>query len=198
MWYTMPDSSKHYPLTITRVKEIQKMNAQGLKPDELEPVEIVSSKPKEVEPEFVDVVGQISLRSLERNSRKRKDKEQQRDDRGGDRKDVKLQPAQSGGVGANQNKGQQNSPRNNPQQQGAQRPVQNSNQQKGPGKPAVAVAPQGKPQNPQKGSTQQPAGQQNRPQQQQKPGGQQKPPNQKIWVLKNHNNKEINSNNDRR
>ena len=81
MWYTLPDSNKHYPLTITRVKEIQKMNAQGLKPDELEPVEIVSSKPKEVEPEFVDVVGQISLRSLEKNSRRRKEKEAGRDAR---------------------------------------------------------------------------------------------------------------------
>src|SRR5215210_1628512 len=66
MWYVLPDSNKQYPLTIERVKKIRSMNAQGLKPDELEPVEIVSSKPKEVEPEFVDVVRQISLRSLER------------------------------------------------------------------------------------------------------------------------------------
>src|SRR3954469_12057483 len=85
MWYTMPDSTKHYPLTITRVKEIQKMNAQGQKPDELEAIEIVSSKPKEVEPEFVDVVGQISLRTLEKNSRRRKDKDQGRDPRAADR-----------------------------------------------------------------------------------------------------------------
>src|SRR5438128_5853001 len=28
MWYSLPDSAKHYPLTITRVKEIQKMNAK--------------------------------------------------------------------------------------------------------------------------------------------------------------------------
>ena len=89
MWYTTPDSSKHYPLTITRVKEILKMNAQGQKPDELEPVEVLSQKIKEVEPEFVDVVGQISLRSLERNSRRRKDKEQAKDH---GRRDVRNQP----------------------------------------------------------------------------------------------------------
>src|SRR5919107_1292183 len=88
MWYTMPESSKHYPLTISRVKEIQKMNAEGFKPDELEPVEILSSKPKEVEPEFVDVVGQISLRSLEKNSRRRRDKEAGRDARTGEKQGV--------------------------------------------------------------------------------------------------------------
>jgi cell fate regulator YaaT (PSP1 superfamily) len=94
MWYTLPESNKHYPLTIVRVKEILKMNAQGLKPDELEPVEIVSSKPKEVEPEFVDVVGQISLRSLERNTRRRKDREPVRDGKQTDRREMQRQPNQ--------------------------------------------------------------------------------------------------------
>lgn len=72
MWYTMADSSKHYPLTIERVKKIQSLNAQGIFPDELEAVEVVSSKIKEIEPEFVDVVGQITLRSLEKSDRKKK------------------------------------------------------------------------------------------------------------------------------
>jgi cell fate regulator YaaT (PSP1 superfamily) len=86
MWYTMPDSTKHYPLTIERVQKIKALNRQGIKPEELEVAEIVSSKPKEVEPEYVDLVGQISLRELERNSRKRRDKErgqQQRNQQGG-------------------------------------------------------------------------------------------------------------------
>ncbi|MGN6533489.1 MAG: PSP1 domain-containing protein, partial [Ginsengibacter sp.] len=75
MWYTMADSTKHYPLTIETVKKIKDQNNRGIKPEALETVEIVSGKPKEVEPEFVDVVGQISLRSLEKNTRKRKDHE---------------------------------------------------------------------------------------------------------------------------
>ena len=75
MWYMLPDSSKQYPVTIVRVKEIVRMNAKGERPDELEAIELVGGKPKEIEPTFVDVVGQISLRSLERNSKKRKDKE---------------------------------------------------------------------------------------------------------------------------
>ena len=70
MWYSMPDSTKHYPLSIESVKKIQEQNRQGIKPEALETVEIVSGKPKEVEPEFVDVVGHISLKSLEKNSRR--------------------------------------------------------------------------------------------------------------------------------
>lgn len=75
MWYTMPDSTKQYPLTIENVLKIKALNRQGIKPDELETVEVISGKPKEAEPAFVDVVGQISLRSLEKNSRKRRDRE---------------------------------------------------------------------------------------------------------------------------
>src|SRR6476469_7937214 len=73
MWYVLPDSSKQYPLTIERVKEIKALNTQGVIPEELGTVEVVSSKAKEVEPEFVDVVGHITLRSLEKADRKRRD-----------------------------------------------------------------------------------------------------------------------------
>ncbi len=76
MWYALEGSTKHYPLTIQRVKEIQQLNAKGIKPDDLEAVEIVNSKRKEVELQFVDVVGQISLRSLEKTERRRKHQHQ--------------------------------------------------------------------------------------------------------------------------
>jgi hypothetical protein len=75
MWYTLPNNTKHYPLTIQRVKEIKRLNQQGTIVDELEAVEVTTGKPKEVEPSFVDVVGQISLRSLEKNDRRRKDQQ---------------------------------------------------------------------------------------------------------------------------
>lgn len=79
MWYTMPDSSRQYPLTIERVLEIKRMNEQGLRPDELQPVELVGLKTTaENEPEFVDVVGQLSLRNLEKTSRRNKQKEKQK------------------------------------------------------------------------------------------------------------------------
>lgn len=78
MWYSMHDSTRHYPLSIEGVKKIQEQNRQGIKPEALETVEIVSGKPKEAEPAFVDVVGHISLKSLEKNSRKRRDSDNSR------------------------------------------------------------------------------------------------------------------------
>lgn len=155
MWYTLPDSTKQYPLTIERVKKIKSLNRQGVKPEELEPVEVVSKKPVEVEPTYADVVGQISLRSLEKTSRKRREQE-----RGGQQGGGKQnQPQQKG----NNQKGQQqgnNNQRN--QQQGNQqnRPQQNRVQQ-------------------QRGNNQQGGGRQNqpqRPQQNQNRGNQQRPP----------------------
>ena len=77
MWYVLPDSTKQYPLTIERVRKIRSLNMQNIVPEELEAVEVVSNKPKEIEPEFVDVVGQISLRSLEKADKKRKQQKQQ-------------------------------------------------------------------------------------------------------------------------
>src|SRR5687768_10952978 len=71
MWYVLPDSTKQYPITIERVRKIRSLNMQNIIPDELEAVEVVSGKPKEIEPAFVDVVGQISLKSLEKADKKR-------------------------------------------------------------------------------------------------------------------------------
>jgi cell fate regulator YaaT (PSP1 superfamily) len=72
MWYILPDSSKQYPLTIDRVKKIKFENSRNIIPQELEAVEVTSNKPKEVEPEFVDVVGQITLKSLEKAEKRKK------------------------------------------------------------------------------------------------------------------------------
>ncbi|MDQ6891011.1 MAG: hypothetical protein M3Z56_12125, partial [Bacteroidota bacterium] len=81
MWYSMPESTKHYPLTIEGVKKIQEQNKKGIKPEALETVEIISGKLKEVEPEFVDVVGHITLKSLEKNTRKRRNDGDRRNNR---------------------------------------------------------------------------------------------------------------------
>ena len=71
MWYVLPDSTKQFPLTIERVKKIRSLNMQKIIPEELEVVEVVSTKQKEIEPEFVDVVGHITLKSLEKADKKR-------------------------------------------------------------------------------------------------------------------------------
>jgi cell fate regulator YaaT (PSP1 superfamily) len=115
MWYMMEGGSKHYPLTIQRVKEIKRLNAQGVRPEDLEAVEVTSSKPKEVEPQFVDVVGQISLRSLEKNDRRRNQDNRER------QQDSRNQPPQRNID--NRNRPQQD--RNQQQQRFQQKPTQN-------------------------------------------------------------------------
>jgi cell fate regulator YaaT (PSP1 superfamily) len=75
MWYVLPDSNKQYPLTIERVKKIKQLNAQSVVPEELEAVEVNTGKPKEAEHGFVDLVGQISLKTLEKAERKKRHSE---------------------------------------------------------------------------------------------------------------------------
>ena len=119
MWYVLPDSNKQYPVTIERVRKIKSLNAQGVIPEELEAVEI-TSKAKEAEPEFVELVGQISLQSLERADKKRKQKQQQP-------RQQRQQPPQQRGQ---QQKGQQQrGPQQNPN-----RPPQGG-PQRGPNRP---------------------------------------------------------------
>ena len=109
MWYTLPDSNKQYPLTIERVRKIKLQNQEGVIPDELGAVDITSSKTKEAEPEFVELVGQISLRTLEKADKKKKQQQQQQQ----------------------RHKGQ--GTRNQGQQQGNQQRRQQGNQQRNQG-----------------------------------------------------------------
>lgn len=156
MWYTMPDSNKQYPLTIERVKKIKELNRQGIRPEELEPVEVTRGKPKEIEPVYADVVGQISLKTLEKTSRKRRENEKQQNrsrntqqQQGGNSQQGRNQQRQQGGgqqrqgnqsqqkqqggnqsrqQGGNQSK-QQGGNTQQRSQQNRQRPPQNRNQQ---------------------------------------------------------------------
>ena len=132
MWYTMPDSNKQYPLTIERVKKIKELNKQGIRPEDLEPADVTSNKPKDIEPVYADVVGQISLKSLEKTSRKRRDNERQGGQQGNNRQGNNRQQgnSQQGNTqqGGNQNRGNQNQQGPNPNQQNRpQRPPQNRN-----------------------------------------------------------------------
>ena len=177
MWYVLPQSNKQYPLTIERVRKIRSQNMQNIVPEELEAVEVVSTKVKEVEPEFVDVVGHISLRSLEKADKKRRDNKS-RDQRGArpQRQGQDSNGAKQGPTGQKQLMP--------PPQKGAQQ-----GQQKGPGQPRPggqrpdgnrpAQRPQGQqqqrpPQSGQKPNMQQRDG--NKPQQGQRPGNQQQRP----------------------
>ena len=180
MWYVLPDSNKQYPLTIERVRKIRTMNNQNIIPDELEAVEVTSTKPKDIEPEFVDVVGHISLRSLEKADKKRQQKgRDQRKGQGGQQGQQgqrglpqKVQPPQKGaqGGGQKQGGGQQQRPQG---QQGGQRP---QGQQQGQRPQGQAQKPSGQQQQKPRPEGGGQGGQ--RPQQQRRPQnpGNQRPP----------------------
>ncbi len=133
MWYVLPNNSKHYPLTIQRVKEIKRMNRDGQKVAELEPVEISSGKTREAEPAFVDLVGQISLRTLEKNERRKRDRERQKQQNRSENRPPQGpgQPRPSGGPSGKNRGGNQgpNRPRpnrpNSPSNRNDQRPPRN-------------------------------------------------------------------------
>ncbi|QHS61789.1 regulatory iron-sulfur-containing complex subunit RicT [Chitinophaga agri] len=171
MWYAYGDSSKQYPLTIARVKEIRHLNKQNIRPDDLKAVEVVAAKPKEADLGFADVVGQISLRSLEKTAQKRKhkDKEKQKHKQQKDQKDPQPQQAAGKkGESKQDNRPQQKQQEGRQQQQ--QKPKQEQRpQQQHPPKQKHEQKPGGpKPQ-------QQDRNQQNAPKQQ-GGGGQNKPP----------------------
>ena len=128
MWYTMADSNKQYPMAIDTVKKIKAQNREGIKPEVLETAEVVTAKPKEVEPEYADIVGQISLKSLEKTTRKRRDKERSQQQN-------QQRPPQQGQRSSQQNRGNQQEQRNLQQgstgEQNQQRPQQQNQQQQG-------------------------------------------------------------------
>jgi cell fate regulator YaaT (PSP1 superfamily) len=149
MWYTLPDSNKQYPLSIESVIRIKTQNRQGIIPEELEVVDVTTNKPKEVEPEFVDVVGQISLRTLEKADKKKRQQQQQQRQQGqGQRPQQRQGGNQQRQQGQNPNQGNRpNQPRG--QQGGGQQGQRPQQRQQG--------------QNPNRQGGQQGGQQQNRP-----------------------------------
>ena len=136
MWYMLQGGSKHYPLSIHRAKEIKRLNGQGIKPEDLEPLDLSREKNKDIEPEYADLVGQITLKPLDRNNKRRDDRNRggdrpQLENRGGDRNSRPLQPRENReGAGQQQNRPPQQGRDTNGQPQ--QRPPQNRNQQRPP------------------------------------------------------------------
>lgn len=149
MWYTLPDSTKQYPLTIERVLKIKSLNRQGVIPEELEAVEVTSNKPKEVEPEFVDVVGQISLRSLEKADKKRRHQGKggghgQKQPQGGGRQQGGPNRPQGPGRPQGQQGGQPKQQQRPPQQQKPNQPGSQQGNKGGGPRPGPNQPPKGK------------------------------------------------------
>lgn len=141
MWYSYSDSSKQYPMTIVRVKEILKLNKEGIKPEELQAVELETGTKANVKVDvgFVNDVGQITLRSLEKGSKKKKqggNNRQQQTSGGQQNKPQQGQrqqnPKAAQAQGSNNQGQQKQRPQQGNNQQGAPKQVQGGNQQQRP------------------------------------------------------------------
>lgn len=131
MWYAVAGSTQHYPLTLETVKKIKAQNREGIKPEELERAELQSKQPKEVEPEYADIVGQISLKSLEKTTRKRRDKEnsRQQNEQRGPQQNQPQRGRQPQGRGQGQPRVDQRPPTTDPRQTpNEKRPTRNEQQ----------------------------------------------------------------------
>ncbi len=122
MWYILQGGAKHYPLTIRRVKEIKQLNAKGVKVDDLQPVELTTTK--EVEHSFVDVVGHLTIGNLEKTSQRNKEKQKQQR-KAEQTKQPQLQLQKNKPPQQAQNPNQKNQQQKPPQKQ--QRPEQKQN-----------------------------------------------------------------------
>ena len=177
MWYTMADSNKQYPLAIDMVKKIKAQNREGIKPEVLETAEVITGKPKEVEPEYADIVGQISLKSLEKTTRKRRDKERSQEQIG--RTQQQRAPQQQ--ARQNEQRGPNDQRSANEQRGPNQQQQRREQQQRGPQLPKQGGENKGQVQgnrNPRPQRPPQQGGQnQGRPQRGPQNRGPQKPPN---------------------
>jgi cell fate regulator YaaT (PSP1 superfamily) len=156
MWYSMPGSTKQYPLTIDRVLEIKSLNAKGQKPAELGAEELEKKETTELSDAYVDLTGAISLKSLEK-----KNKSGNRNNKGNNGPSSRPQngprvpnagnPQQSGAP-TGDNKAPQNGTRppnpNKPQQNGPRPANPNKPPQNGPAVSNTAKPPQNGPRPP--------------------------------------------------
>lgn len=115
MWFSYPNAESWIPLEISKVKEIQKLNKEGIFPEDIMPEAEAETKQAKA-PDYENVVGQDSLTRLDERAKKKKNNNKNRNK--GNKPagaDNNAQPQQQ--------KAQPQQPK--PQQQGQQRPQQN-------------------------------------------------------------------------
>ncbi|MCD8741486.1 hypothetical protein LT679_12795 [Mucilaginibacter roseus] len=125
MWFSYPNAESWIPLEITKVKEIQKLNKEGIFPDDIVQEEEVETKPAKAL-DYENVVGQDSLTRLDERAKKKKNNNKNRNKGNkptGDNNNAQPQ----------QQRAQQQQPK--PQQQGQQRQPQNKQPNSKPQQP---------------------------------------------------------------
>jgi len=165
MWYSFGGSNKQYPLAIERVVEIQAMNADGIKPEDLgaEELQIKTKNPeKTVDMGFVNDVGQLTLSSLSKSNKKKSSSQQNNK-----RSQQQAKGQQPGGKNQQQTQPNTSTEAKQPAQAQNKRPA---NQQQRPQKQQQANQAVKPEQGAQQTAAQKPA-QQGQPKQQQKQQG---------------------------
>ncbi|WP_345333585.1 regulatory iron-sulfur-containing complex subunit RicT [Mucilaginibacter defluvii] len=119
MWFSYPNAESWIPLEISKVKEIQKLNKEGIFPEDIVPEAEAETKQAKA-PDYENVVGQDSLTRLDERAKKKKNNNNKNRNKGNKPAgaDNNAQPQQQ--------KAQQQQPKPQQQgQQGQQRPQQN-------------------------------------------------------------------------
>jgi cell fate regulator YaaT (PSP1 superfamily) len=125
MWFSYPGEENWIPLHINRVKEIQQLNKDGIKPEDLGEIVEIEDKPAKVL-DYENVVGQDSLTRLDersRNKNNRNNRNKKPNQPNGNQQQQQRNPNQAGG---NQ---QQHPQQRNPNQQRPQQQPQERNAQ---------------------------------------------------------------------
>lgn len=144
MWFAYPGDENWIPLQVNRVREIQKMNREGVRPDNLrEAAEELAEKEAPKALDYENVVGQDSLTRLDDRNRNKNNNNKNRNknrQQGGGQQSGNPRPQQAQGQNQNQNQRSQQQPK-------AQKP--NPNQQNAQGQPNRQQQPNANAQNPQ-------------------------------------------------
>ncbi len=131
MWYTYAGDPNFYPLTVEQVAEIIELNDAGKKAKPLGQLVIIEEvDEEEVEAEYADTVGQITLSALEKTGKKRKKKRKPGSGGGGQRdgKPQQQNQRQSEGQPRQRTEGQPNrNQRNKPRPSSGQKPADGDN-----------------------------------------------------------------------
>jgi cell fate regulator YaaT (PSP1 superfamily) len=134
MFYTVKGSGTFYPISLENVKMVLEMNANGKKPADITDLAEAEEKTAEESIEFADVVGQITLASLDRKDKKNFHKnKQQGSPRNQSNQHNRPQQNNQKQQGAQQkpaNQQQQNRPQNNQNRPNKNRPPRPNNQGK--------------------------------------------------------------------
>lgn len=135
MWFKYEEGNKVFKLKVEDARDIWKMNKEGKKPESLN--DFVKDEPAEEENKYEELVGHVSLSSLESKDKKRRNKGRNQRRQGGGQQ----QKPQGGNP---ENKGPQRPPQR-PQGggQGQQKPRQGGQQGGGQGQQRPPQRPQG-------------------------------------------------------